>query len=90
MKHPKKLAPIALLGAFALVLAAAQFVFFIARRWPPQAVLWLRKLGGKFGLKSDRDGPYILLRGLSAIWQSAAALSLLSILTFPHHLFQAT
>jgi hypothetical protein len=75
---------------FALVLAAAQFVFSIAKRWPPKAVLWLRKLGGKLGLKSDRDGPYILLRGLSAVWQSAATLSLLSILPFPHHLFQAT
>jgi hypothetical protein len=72
---------------FALVLAAAQFVFFIAKRWPPKAVLWLRKLGGKLGLKSDRDGPYILLRGLSAVWQSATTLSLLAVLPFPHHLF---
>ena len=74
---------------FALVLAAAQFVFSIARHWPPKAILWLRKLGGKFGLKTDRDGPYLLLRGLSTVWQCAAALSLLSILPFPHHLFHA-
>jgi hypothetical protein len=74
---------------FALVLAAAQFVFFIAKRWPPKAVLWLRKLGGKLGLKSDRDGPYILLRGLSAVWQSLTTLSLLAVLPFPHHLFRA-
>jgi hypothetical protein len=75
---------------FALVLAAAQFVFSIARHWPPKAVLWLRKLGGKFGLKTDRDGPYVLLRGLGAVWQSVATLSLLSILPFPHHLFGTT
>jgi hypothetical protein len=75
---------------FALVLAAAQFLFFISKRWPPKAVLWLRKLGGKLCLRSDRDGPYILLRGLSAVWQSVATLSLLSILPFPHHLFRAS
>jgi len=75
---------------FALVLGAAQFVFFIAKHWPPKAVLWLRNLGGKLGLKSDRDGPYILLRGLSAVWLSVATLSLLSILPFPHHLFDVT
>jgi len=72
---------------FALVLAAAQFVFFIAKHWPDEAVLWLRKLGGKFGLKTDRDGPYILLRGLSAVWQSIAILSWLAVQPFPHHLF---
>jgi len=75
---------------FALVILAAQFVFFIAKRWPPKAVLWLRKLGGKLGLKSDRDGPYILLRGLSAVWQCMATLSWLSIQPFPHRLFGAT
>lgn len=75
---------------FALVLLAAQFVFFLAKRWPPKAVLWLRKLGGKLGLKSDRDGPYILLRGLSAVWQCMATLSWLSIQPFPHRLFGAT
>jgi hypothetical protein len=75
---------------FALVLAAAQFVFFITRHWPPKAVLWLRQLGGKLGLKSDRDGPYVLLRGLSAVWQCAAALSWLTIQPFPHHLFGAS
>jgi hypothetical protein len=75
---------------FALVLAAAQFVFSLIQHWPPKAVLWLRKLGGKLGLKTDRDGPYILLRGLSAVWQSVATLSWLIIQPFPHHLFGAT
>jgi hypothetical protein len=75
---------------FALVLVAAQFVFYLMKRWPPKAVLWLRKLGGKLGLNSDRDGPYILLRGLSAIWQTTATLSWTAIHPFPHHLFQTT
>jgi len=45
---------------FALVLVAAQFVFHIMKRWPPKAVLWLRRLGGKLGPKTDRDSSYIL------------------------------
>ena len=40
--------------------------------------------------RPTRNAGTILLRGLSAVWQSAATLSLLSILPFPHHLFQAT
>jgi len=75
---------------FALVLVAAQFVFHLMKRWPPKAVLWLRKLGGKLGLTTDRDGPYILLRGLSAVWQTAATLSWTAVQPFPHHLFQDT
>lgn len=75
---------------FALVVVAAQFVFSLGKHWPPKAVLWLRNLGGKLGLKTDRDGPYILLRGLSAVWQSVATLSWLAIQPFPHHLFGAT
>ncbi len=75
---------------FALVLVAAQFVFSLIKHWPPKAVLWLRKLGGKLGLKTDRDGPYILLRGLSAVWQSMATLSWLAVQPFPHYLFQPT
>jgi hypothetical protein len=73
---------------FALVLLAAQFVFHLNQHWPPQAVLWLRKLGGKLGLSTDRDGPYILLRGLSAVYQTVATLSWTAIQPFPHHLFQ--
>ena len=75
---------------FALVLVAAQFVIHIMKRWPPIAILWLRKLGGKLGLKTDRDGAYILLRGLSAVWQTAATLSWTAIQPFPHHLFQSS
>jgi hypothetical protein len=73
---------------FALVLLAAQFVFHLNQHWPPKAVFWLRKLGGKLGLSSDRDGPYLLLRGLSAVYQTVATLSWTAIQPFPHHLFQ--
>lgn len=75
---------------FALVLLAAQFVFVLAKLWPAEAVRWLRMLGGKFDRKCDRDGPYILLRGLSAVWQCAATLSWLAIQPFPHHIFDDT
>ena len=73
---------------FALVLLAAQFVFHLNQHWPPQAILWLKKLGGKLGLSSDRDGPYILLRGLSAVYQTVATLSWSAIQPFPHQLFR--
>jgi hypothetical protein len=72
---------------FALVLAAAQFVFYLMRRWPPKAVYWLRMLGGKLGLKTDRDGPYIILRGIGAVFITAATLSFTAISPFPHDLF---
>jgi len=44
---------------FILVLAAAQFVFFLIDSWPPSAVCWIRSLGGKLGLQNDLDGPYL-------------------------------
>ena len=72
---------------FILVLIAAQFVFYLINTWPPQAVLWIRSLGGKLGLTNDLDGPYLVLRGLSAIIQTMATLSLLSICPFPHQNF---
>jgi hypothetical protein len=72
---------------FVLVLLAAQFVFYLMESWPPLAVLWLRKLGGKLGLSADRDGPYIVLRGLSAVWQAVAALTWLLVSPFPHEAF---
>jgi hypothetical protein len=75
---------------YALVLVAAQFVLSLGNHWSPEAVLWLRKLGGKLGLKTHRDGPYILFRGLSAVWQSVATLSWLAIQPFPYHLFGST
>jgi len=68
---------------FILVLLAAQFICAIARTWPPVAVLWLRQLGGKLGLRSDRDGLYVLMRGISAVWQTAATLAFLANHPFP-------
>lgn len=72
---------------FAIVLVAAQFVFHLSHHWHPKAILWLRKLGGKLGIPSDRDGPYLILRGLSAVWLTVATLSFAAISPFPHHLF---
>ena len=63
---------------FSLVLPAAQFVFYIGRTWARASVLWLSQLGGKLGLKSDLDGPYVLLHGISAVWQTVAALTFLA------------
>ena len=68
---------------FMLVLLAAQFVAFIARVWTQPAVRWLRKLGGKLGLKSDRDGLYILMHGISAVWQTVSTLRFLTTHPFP-------
>jgi hypothetical protein len=72
---------------FLLVLLAAQVVFLIHHSWPPPAVRWLHQLGGKLGLASDRDGPYLLLRGLRAVFQTVATLTHLALLPFPKHLF---
>jgi hypothetical protein len=68
---------------FAIVLLSAQIVFVIAFDWPPKAVLWLRQLGGKLGLASDRDGPYWLLHGISAVIVTAMTLSFAFLHPFP-------
>lgn len=68
---------------FILVLLAAQFVYYIGRTWTKAAVMWLRQLGGKLGLRSDLDGPYVLLRGLSAVWQTVATLTFAARHPFP-------
>lgn len=68
---------------FAIVLLSAQIVFVIAVHWPPKAVLWLRQLGGKLGLSADRDGPYCLLHGISAVITSAMTLSFSLLHPFP-------
>jgi len=68
---------------FVLVLLAAQFICYIGRTWTQPAVLWLRELGGKLGLKSDRNGPYVLMRGISAVWQTAATLTFSASHPFP-------
>ena len=68
---------------FILVLAAAQFIFYLIDTWPSQAVLWIRCLGGKLGLANDLDGPYLVLRGLSALFQTFAALTFVAVSPFP-------
>jgi len=68
---------------FAMVLLAAQIVFVISEQWPPKAVLWLRQLGGKLGISSDRDGPYWLLQGISATIVTRMTLSFAFLHPFP-------
>jgi hypothetical protein len=68
---------------FAIVLLSAQIVFVIGVHWPPKAVLWLRQLGGKLGLAADRDGPYWLLKGISAVITTAMTLSFVFLHPFP-------
>lgn len=68
---------------FLLVLAAAQFVFYLIDSWPAPAVQWLRSLGGKLHLNNDLDGPYLVLRSLSALFQTVATLTHLARHPFP-------
>ena len=68
---------------FALVLMAALFVYHVAHTWPRCTVLWLRRLGGKLGLSSDLDGPYVLLAGISAVFITAATLAFAAHHPFP-------
>jgi hypothetical protein len=68
---------------FVFVLLAAQMVFVIGEQWPPKAVLWLRQLGGKLGLSTDRDGPYWLLQGIAAVITTAMTLSFAFLHPFP-------
>jgi hypothetical protein len=68
---------------FALVLTAALLVYHVADVWPQRMVLWLRRLGGKLGLESDRDGIYRLLAGIQAVFVTAATLAIASEHAFP-------
>jgi len=72
---------------FAIVLMAAQIVSVISERWPPKAVLWLRQLGGKLGIPTDRDGNYWLLQGISAVIVTCMTLSFLFLQPFPFQEF---
>lgn len=63
---------------FVLVLLATQFVFFLDGTWPAAACLWLRELGGKLGQAADRDGPYVLLKGIADVWRALATLRFLA------------
>ena len=66
---------------FAIVLLAAQIIFVISEQWPPKAVLWIRQLGGKLGVPTDRDGPYWLLQGISAIIVTSKVVGALPTMT---------
>ncbi len=68
---------------FVLVLLAAQFIFFINRTWPRDAIQWLRELGGKLGQACDHDGPYVLLLGIADVWRAVATLRFLAFHPFP-------
>lgn len=68
---------------FVLVLLAALFVYHLAHAWPHHLVLWLRRLGGKLGLSSDLDGPYVLLAGIGAVFLAAATLAFAAQHPFP-------
>ncbi len=68
---------------FVLVLLATLFVYWIEQTWPRQAVVWLRRLGGKLGLGFDSDGPYILLAGISAVLVAVSALTFAAHHPFP-------
>ncbi len=68
---------------FVIVLIAALFVYHIAHAWPRHMVLWLRRLGGKLGLSSDLDGPYVLLAGIRAVLVTVATLTFAAPHPFP-------
>ena len=69
---------------FVLIMVAALFVYHIAHAWPQHMVLWLRCLGGKLGLPSDLDGPYVLLAGIRAVLVTIATLTFATRHPFPH------
>jgi hypothetical protein len=69
---------------FVLIMLAALFVYHIAHAWPQHMILWLRRLGGKLGLSSDLDGPYVLLAGIRAVLVTVATLAFATQHPFPH------
>jgi hypothetical protein len=68
---------------FVLVLLAALFTYDVAHSWPRKALLWIRRLGGKLGRTSDRDGAYVLLAGIRAVFITAATLAFAARHPFP-------
>jgi hypothetical protein len=68
---------------FILVLLAALFIYFIDQTWPQQAVVWLRRLGGKLGHRTDANGPYVLLAGITTALITCATLRYASHHPFP-------
>ncbi len=72
---------------FVLVLLTALFVASLDATWPQPATTWLRSLGGKLGLSTDRDGLYLLLAGISFVFTTAATLSFACSHPFPFSSF---
>jgi hypothetical protein len=68
---------------FVMVLLAALFVYHVAHTWPQHMILWLRHLGGKLGISSDLDGPYVLLAGISAVFVTASTVAFAALHPFP-------
>jgi len=69
LENIRRLVNVVLLAA--LLILNGQLVF------PKEALRILLRLGGKLGLKSEKDGPYLLLRGLSKVFACLATLALL-------------
>lgn len=68
---------------FLLVLLAAAFLYHLNQTWQPEALQWLRSLGGKLGTLSDLDGLYLLLAGITAVLVTAATLTFVRSNPFP-------
>ncbi len=68
---------------FFMVLAAAAFLYHIDQTWQPEALHWLRSLGGKLGQLSDLDGLYLLLDGIAAVLSTTATLAFVRVNLFP-------
>lgn len=60
-----------------VVLLAALLILNGQLFFPNKAWRILLRLGGKMGLKSEKDGPYLLLRGLCKVFACLATLALL-------------
>jgi hypothetical protein len=60
-----------------VVLLAALFLLNGKLLFPQEAHSFLLRLGGKLGLKTERDSPYLLLRGLRNLLTCFATLALL-------------
>ena len=68
---------------FVLVLLATLFLYQVAQTWSKPALLWIRCLGGKLGFSSDRDGPFVLLAGIRAVFVTHATLAFAHQHPFP-------
>ena len=68
---------------FCLVLLTAAFLYHLNQTWQPEALHWLRSLGGKLGTLTDLDGLYLLLAGISDVLVTAATLLFVQANPFP-------